>query len=438
MAKFEIFPRKTAYAKRDSTLGQSGLTDTRKTRRVHTDSVMSFIKVFVVAKAMMRDLRKDCTDWKTWRMVRHAFGKFVLLLRRLKMSSKLKKIYGLAAIVVLAIFVAACGGGGGGGSTPPPTTVTQTVTCPDGTSKTGTGTTASAALDAATAQCLAPTLVSITPADKATGVSPDTIATNGIVIATSSTLATPALSDITLKAGTTAVPVTVTMTAGGKGFKFVPNAKLLFAQAYTYVIGVTDTLGKKLSISGGFTTASVTCTAPLVPDSAGTSCVPPTCPTGTVWNGDICATTVVAWWPPATIEPMGTKVTGATVQITANVIGDASWQIDAKNGVIKFVDTGMVLTGYSAKPLVWAYYKGWDGTYCLKPVFKDDGLGLAPGPLSYTYGTCTTDPLTWVVGTKNGIIRYSAQKNKYFEVIWKWNPTLNGFEITDTETSNPF
>lgn len=208
------------------------------------------------------------------------------------MSSKLKKIYGLVVIVALAVLVG-CGGGGGGSTTTPPVTVTQTVTCPDGASKTGTGTTASAALDAATAQCAAPTLVSITPADKATGVSPDTTATNGIVIATSSTLATPALSDITLKAGTIAVPVTVTMTSGNKGFKFIPSTKLSYAQAYTYIIGVTDALGKKLSIGGGFTTSSVSCVAPLVPDSAGTSCVPPTCPTGTVWNGSICTTTVL-------------------------------------------------------------------------------------------------------------------------------------------------
>ncbi len=199
------------------------------------------------------------------------------------------------AVLATALVIAGCGGGGGGSSTPPPTTVTQTVTCPDGTSQSATAATAALAIDAATAACpgINVAKVTVTPADKATGVSPDTIATNGIVVATSSTLATPAISDITLKAGTTSVPVTVTMTVGGKGFKFTPVAKLLYAQVHSGIVNLTDTLGKKLAVPFSFTTASVSCTSPLVPDSAGTTCVPPTCPTGTAWNGAICATTVL-------------------------------------------------------------------------------------------------------------------------------------------------
>lgn len=273
---------------------KDSLTNDKKKSIIRTDGVLSFNRAFFAVKTKIKTLCKGHTDWKIWRMVRHTFGKFVILLRRFEMNITFKKISGLAVGVALAILVG-CGGGGGGGSTPPPTTVTQTVTCPDGTSKTGTGTTTTSALDAATAQCAAPTLVSITPADKATGISPDTIGTSGIVVATSSTLATPAISDITLKAGTTSVPVTVTMTAGNKGFKFVPSTKLLFAQLYNGTIKITDTLGKILTVPFSFTTASVSCTAPLEPDSAGTSCVPPVCPTGTAWNGAICATTVLRY-----------------------------------------------------------------------------------------------------------------------------------------------
>lgn len=269
------------------------LTNANKKSIIQGRGASSFNRIFVEAKVKIKILCKDYTKG-LWRISRRTLGYFVSFFSLEKtMSSKLKKISGLAAGVAFVAILAACGGGS---STPTqPTTVTQTVTCPDGTSQTATAATAALALDAATAACpgINVAKVTVTPTDKATGVSPDTIATSGIVVATSSTLATPAISDITLKAGTVAVPVTVTMTVGSKGFKFVPSTKLLYAQVYTYAVDLTDTLGKKLPLSGSFTTASVSCTAPLVPDSAGTSCVPPACTLPAVWNGSACVVPVL-------------------------------------------------------------------------------------------------------------------------------------------------
>ena len=403
---------------KDKNMKKDNLTNTRKVRRIYTDSVLSFIKVFVVAKAMMRDLRKDCTDWKMWRMVRHTFGKFVIFFRRKAMSSKLKKIYSLVAVVALAVLVGCGGGGGGGGSnTTPPVTVTQTVTCPDGVSKTGTGTTASAALDAATAQCAAPTLVSITPADKAT-VSPDVIASNGVVIATSSTLATPAINDITLKAGVVSVPVTVTMTSGNKGFKFVPSTKPLFAQVYTYVVGVTDTLGKKLSIIGSFTTSSVSCVAPAV------------------WNAGvkICESPSVSPLIGANQLPVGCDT--RTKQC---------WPDAIANGTVKAIASGATDgAGYAVTILFFrntTSFGGVNGLWMLYPVRSIDGspttnsAGVPANPSDIWSGI--TNEVTTVWGSQGGaILKMKVGLTESCREL-TYNKTTNAWEWTNNTVNCP-
>ena len=267
-----------------------------------------------------------------------------------------KVVIGLALVLGL---VACGGGGGGGGGTTPPTTYTSNITCPNGTAKTGTSTVSqSAALDSATAQCASPTLVSVTPSNNATGVAPDSFAT--LAVATDSTLDPSSLTatNVTLKAGTTSVAGTLSAD-GTKGFKFTPSAKLLYSQVYNFVASVKDTLGKSLAVSSSFTTASVSCTAPLVPDSAGTSCVPPICTAPAVWNGTACAVPPSAWWPPTFVQ-MGVKVylnsltapAGAVTNATypgqtqsgllpsaCRITGDDCWKEAVRNGTIKFVQT---------------------------------------------------------------------------------------------------
>jgi len=324
------------------------------------------------------------------------------------------KIWTVFAVLLMDFFITACGGGGGG-TTTPPTTYTSNITCPNGSAKTGTSTVSqSAALDVATAQCAAPVLVSVTPSNSATGVAPDTFAS--LVVATDSILDPSSLTatNVTLKAGQTAVAGTVSAD-GTKGFKFTPSAKLMYAQVYNFVASVKDTLGKSLSVGSTFTMASVSCVSPLVPDSAGTSCVPPVCTLPAVWSGTACAVppaqcTAPAVWTAginACVTPIGTLVTGANFLPTECVtIGDSCWLASVANGTIKFVNSGAVQTGYNTRPIVFAFYKGKlsNGTiyYGVTPMFAD-----SPAPSAFANQNVenggNTDIVTEIKGSANGV-----------------------------------
>lgn len=179
----------------------------------------------------------------------------------------------MVAVALMAgtVLLASCGGGGGP-STPAP--VTQTVACPNGTSKSGTGATSTDALTAATEQCAGPQMVSISPANASTTVSADTF--TSVDVTTDSTLDASSINSatITLTAGTTAVPGTAS-AVGIKGFKFVPTSKLAYGQAFALAASVKDTLGKTLVVISTFTTAQVVCTLPAT------------------WNGTACADPVL-------------------------------------------------------------------------------------------------------------------------------------------------
>lgn len=272
-------------------------------------------------------------------------------------------------ILATSLTLGACGGGGGTAVTSPSASRTETVVCPSGESKTGIGATQSAALDAATALCPAPTLVSISPANGDTSASPDTVATTGMVVTTSSNLQTPSASaDLSLKTGTTVVPVTVT-AASPRVLKIVPTAKLLYGQVYTYVFNLKDGLGKPLVVSGSFTTSALIQTP---------------------------------WWPP-TFVPMGTKVylnsatapAGSVVNATypgqtqsgllpaaCRVTGDDCWKEAVRNGTIKFVQTTARVPFIPTRPIAFGSYKTIDTIFfpgqnvvahCSKPFYADDG-----------------------------------------------------------------
>lgn len=344
-------------------------------------------------------------------------------------------IRALATILVASALVA-CGGGGGGDTTPTPTTVT--VTCPDDSKQTAS------TLDLATSACPAPTLVSITPANNATGVAPESIATTGIVIATSSALTTPASGDVTLTAGGVTVPATVAMV-GTKGFKIVPSAKLLYAQAYTVLANVKDRLGKNLSVSGTFTTASVSCTAPLVPDSAGTSCVPPTCTAPAVWSGTSCGVpsapvcTAPAVWTAslnACVSPISVKMSNPKTLPLENglrpVINGPVWKASIQDGSIQFFDTGLVMTGYRTDTLVMAFFIVPDnGSVCSSYLFKANGSGIYPSQGTYS---CKTGGIDWVVGTADGHIMHVPSTGECYKNTW--NQSIQNFE--EKVTACPF
>ena len=143
-----------------------------------------------------------------------------------------------------------------------PTSVT--VTCPNGASK------IAATLSEANALCAAPLLLTISPANGAIAVSVDTAS---IEVTTDSTLDLSSLTatNITLKAGTIDVVGTVS-AIGTKAFKFSVADKLNYAQPYTFTATVKDKLGKPLAVNGIFTTASVSCVSPQVPNSTGNAC----------------------------------------------------------------------------------------------------------------------------------------------------------------------
>ena len=128
------------------------------------------------------------------------------------MTSRIMLRYALALSVVASL--ASCGGGGGGGGPTPVPPVT--VLCPNGSSQTA------ATADLANASCPLPLLVSITPADKATGVNLDTTAAFQVSVVTDSVLTVPSASEVSLKAGQNAVAGTIALV-GTKGVSFTPS-----------------------------------------------------------------------------------------------------------------------------------------------------------------------------------------------------------------------
>lgn len=174
-----------------------------------------------------------------------------------------------ATVLLFGVTMAlvACGGGGGGGSTTPTPPTTVTVTCPDGTTQT-----ASSATIANTA-CPAPTLVSSTPANGSLSVSPLAVATDGIVIVTSSVLESLPTT-VNLNDGTTNLPGVITAVTT-KSIKFVPTASLLYEHAYTLTTTVRDNVGKPLTVNISFTTVNISCPLPQQPSVNGQSCVDP-------------------------------------------------------------------------------------------------------------------------------------------------------------------
>lgn len=464
---------------------KKGLTKTHKKRSVISDSKLSFFHRFLTF--YIGSLYAKSKKWLVKVMVASGSFKFFSFSfkllpykgRKERWSIMTKKFFrsfggnsssahfarsGLSFTIAIAIVLGlvACGGGGGGGSTTPPVIITPTgtlsvapATCTvqallgkcTATATFATANATTAKLMNAGGSALSTSLSGTQVVDVLIGTNTYTLSANGgAAVATAS--ATGVCTSGTASNGTICVsPVTATLTASSP---IVNGAKSTLAWGHTgdtptgcttsanwsnggslSGTGLSDALTANATFTYSCTNANGTTTATAVVTVCAAS--------DTIVSG-VCTPPVVAtWWPPATISPIGTKVVGSTSQISSasRIIGDASWQTDVKNGVVKFVDTGMILTGYSTRPLVWAYYISLDGTSCNLPVFKDDGLPISLGT-QYTYGACSTDSLTWVVGTLSGIIRYTPQKNKCFEMVWKFNNATSSFDVTDTETACPF
>ena len=310
------------------------------------------------------------------------------------MKSWISATFALVSILLLA----ACGGGGGGGggggtTTPPPPVPTITIS-------------------------------SFAPANGATGVATD-VKITFVYNYTDATSFTVNPSDYTISCNS--VNVAATSAVSNDTTKHQVTVTLTPTAALPYKANCTVGLNKVAATGAGgsanslpantsFTEASIACVSPQVPDSTGTSCVTP----------------VVAWWPQ-TFAAIGTKVTTPTNRLPSTVqnVGDAGWQQAVRDGNIKFIDTGLVLTGYSTRPIVFAHYlEPVNGYSCTRAVYKDDGS--IAGLTSVSAG-CTTSPSDWADGTSVGAIRHFPAYGCYQMV---WNQTRLDFD--DNAIACPF
>ncbi len=202
-----------------------------------------------------------------------------------------------------------------------------TITCPNGSSQTA------ATIDLARAQCAAPSVLSISPANAATSVSVETF--TGVNVVTDSTLDASSITtaNITLKAGANTV-VGSASAVGTFAFKFLPTAKLNYGQAYTFTATVKDTLGRTLLVGGTFTTSSLSCVPPQVPNSTGDACLSPvtiTCPNGSSQTAATansanaqCAAPVVLSISPASGATAVSVDSFASIDVTTDSTLDVS------------------------------------------------------------------------------------------------------------------
>ncbi len=298
----------------------------------------------------------------------------------------------VATLMVMIVFVglAGCGGGGGGGvSSTAPSSVT--TTCPDGTSSTA------ATLSAANAACPATTL-SVSPVNGSSSASPDAFA--GVVVTSSGTLDTGSITllDVTLQSGSTPLPASLSVAKDGKSFVLVPAGKLNYGQQYSFSATVNDTLGRSITATSTFTTASVQCVAPQVPSTDGQSCeapcAPPTTRATLTSVGDVC------------VYPMGVKVSGANqLPSGCNSASQSCWQASIANGTVKLVATSAV--GANKRPVLFAYFQNTTAIFSVSglwntiPIYADDGSLVGPD-----IAGGSAQLIDWVDGMSGGIISH--------------------------------
>jgi hypothetical protein len=163
------------------------------------------------------------------------------------------------------------------------------------------------------------------------------------------------------------------------------------------ILAISITLAITLAIWGGktFTSNLLDSTKPALPVTTGST-----------------------WWTSAVIHPISNRVnmSTTTLPVEATQIGDIAWQNAVKNETVKILDTGAQLTGFTLRPIVWAFYVHNSGTYCARPVYKEDGFPV--GSLKSTSGGCNTDIIDWGIGTPVGIIRRIPARDQCYQLAW--------------------
>jgi hypothetical protein len=143
------------------------------------------------------------------------------------------------------------------------------------------------------------------------------------------------------------------------------------------------------------------------------------------WNGSLC------------VFPMGDKI-GNVQQLPAgcDTFRDACWKAAIAAGTVKFIATSAMMTGYSNRPVVFAYFRnttaasGVTGLWNSLPVYADDA-----SPAAYDIGGGFASQIDRVYGTPNGIILHDASSGLCAE--WAWNATSLTWAINGTGISTP-
>lgn len=253
----------------------------------------------------------------------------------------------LVALAFAAV-LAACGGGGGGGST----AETVTVTCPDGTTQeTATSTVLALSL------CPQPKVLSVAPADGATGVAVDTT----VRVALDSAIdAASIVASVTVDGKSVTVKLTL---ADAKSVTVALAAPLQPEKAVVYSVTGKDTGGRTFAANGTFTTAA-------------------------------------AWWSTVTVY---TTTVEGWQQIAAgcNHWADQCAHDAVKSGVIKVVAIPVTIGG---RPVGMAYFKNSStfvlptGSWERLPIYLDD-FTLVGNDMGGGKGA----EIDWVKPSSNGL-----------------------------------
>ena len=138
-----------------------------------------------------------------------------------------------------------------------------------------------------------------------------------------------------------------------------------------------------------------------------------------------------------TIYPMGTKVYGAN-QLPAgcNSWQDQCWRDAVANGTVKFIATPARMTGYSDRPVVFAYFRntstafGMTGLWNVLPLYADDGSSIGAD----IFGGMASE-IDMVVGTPKGFINHEKSVGKCYEVAW--NESDRAWDMNGTGGGGP-
>jgi hypothetical protein len=120
---------------------------------------------------------------------------------------------------------------------------------------------------------------------------------------------------------------------------------------------------------------------------------------------------VAAWWPPAQVAPIGTKVVGANA-LPAGCAGwpDSCWKDAVRNGTVKYFQAGGSIVS-EGRPVVHAFFQrmspadGVTPQWCLMPEWQEDGWKPSPTPAVVTTQlSCRNSSIAFVQGSATGYI----------------------------------